>query len=52
MGIAGGAVLTPIMGLIAGRSMARAMLVPLACYVFIAYFGLFGSRVRASRQTV
>jgi fucose permease len=26
--------------------MARAMLVPLACYIFIAYFAWIGSRIR------
>jgi FHS family L-fucose permease-like MFS transporter len=48
MAIVGGAVFTPLMGLIfdASRSMATAMLVPLACYVFIAYYGFIGSRVR------
>jgi FHS family L-fucose permease-like MFS transporter len=45
MGIVGGAVFTPIMGLIAARSMALAMLVPFACYAYIAHFGFFGSRV-------
>jgi len=49
MGIVGGAVFTPIMGLIAIHSMARAMLVPLCCYVFIAYFAFVGSKVRALR---
>jgi FHS family L-fucose permease-like MFS transporter len=49
MGIVGGAVFTPIMGLIASHSMARAMLVPLCCYVFIAYFAFIGSKVRAFR---
>jgi len=49
MGIVGGAVFTPIMGLIATHSMARAMLVPLCCYFFIAYFAFVGSKVRALR---
>ena len=50
MGIIGGAVFTPIMGLVAeaAKSMAMAMLVPLACYVFVAYFGFIGSKVRAA----
>jgi FHS family L-fucose permease-like MFS transporter len=53
MAIVGGAVFTPIMGLIAEatRSMAMAMLVPLVCYLFIAYYGFIGSRVRVSRPT-
>jgi len=48
MAIVGGAVFTPLMGLIFGlaKSMAVAMLVPLACYVFVAYYGFIGSRVR------
>jgi FHS family L-fucose permease-like MFS transporter len=49
MGIVGGAVFTPIMGLIASHSMARAMLVPLCCYVFVAYFAFIGSKVRDFR---
>jgi FHS family L-fucose permease-like MFS transporter len=46
MGIVGGAVFTPLMGLIASHNMALAMLVPFGCYVFIAHFAFFGSRVR------
>lgn len=47
MSIIGGAVFTPIMGLIfeATRSMATAMLVPLVCYVFIAYYAFVGSKM-------
>ncbi len=52
MGIVGGAVLTPVMGLIATHSMALAMLIPLACYVFIAYFSFIGSRVRGAQYAV
>jgi FHS family L-fucose permease-like MFS transporter len=48
MAIVGGAVFTPLMGLVfeATRSMATAMLVPLGCYVFIAYYSFVGCRVR------
>jgi len=48
MAIVGGAVATPVMGLIfqATRSMATAMLVPLVCYAFIAYYAFSGSKVR------
>lgn len=48
MAIIGGAVFPPLMGLVfeATRSMALAMLLPLACYAFIAYYGFIGSRVR------
>jgi MFS transporter, FHS family, L-fucose permease len=50
MAIIGGAAFTPCMGLIfeATRSMANAMLVPLGCYIFIAYFAFAGSRVRTT----
>jgi MFS transporter, FHS family, L-fucose permease len=48
MAIIGGAVATPVMGLIyqASHSMAMAMIVPLLCYVFITYYAFYGSRVR------
>jgi MFS transporter, FHS family, L-fucose permease len=47
MAIIGGAVFTPVMGLIAERahSMAIAMLVPLIAYVFVAYYSFVGSRM-------
>jgi FHS family L-fucose permease-like MFS transporter len=52
MAIIGGAVFTPVMGLIfeATRSMATAMLVPLFCYVFITYYAFVGSKVRVPRD--
>jgi FHS family L-fucose permease-like MFS transporter len=48
MAIIGGAVFTPLMGLVAQRtgSMALGMAVPLACYLVVAHFGFRGSRVR------
>ena len=48
MAIIGGAVFTPVMGLIFDRtrSMALAMLVPLACYAFIAYYSFLGSQIK------
>jgi MFS transporter, FHS family, L-fucose permease len=51
MAIVGGAVFTPIMGLIFDRtrSMALAMLVPMACYVFIVYYSFVGSKVRVPK---
>ena len=49
MGIVGGACFTPIIGLIAVHSMARAMIVPWLCYGFIAYFAFVGSRVGLQR---
>ena len=47
MAIVGGAIFTPLMGLVfeATRSMAFAMLVPLFCYLFITYFSFVGSKV-------
>jgi FHS family L-fucose permease-like MFS transporter len=52
MAIIGGAVFTPLMGLLFGatHSMAQAMLIPLGCYVFIAYFAFVGSRIRPTSQ--
>jgi FHS family L-fucose permease-like MFS transporter len=46
MAIVGGAVLTPIMGLISEsvHSIAWAYLVPLASFIFIAVYSFFGSR--------
>jgi FHS family L-fucose permease-like MFS transporter len=48
MAIVGGAAAPPAMGLVfqAAHSMAVAMLVPLLCYVFIAYYAYHGYRVR------
>ncbi len=48
MAIIGGAVFTPMMGLVfeLTRSMAIAMLVPLVCYAFITYYSFIGSKVR------
>jgi len=48
MAIVGGAVLTPMMGLIAetSHSIARAYLVPLGAYVFIAGYAFVGAKAR------
>ncbi|MFL6354875.1 MAG: L-fucose:H+ symporter permease [Bryobacteraceae bacterium] len=50
MAIIGGAVFTPLMGLVfeGTKSMAMAMLIPLGCYIFIAYFAFVGSQMRSS----
>ena len=50
MTIVGGAVLAPLMGLISQRfqSLALAYMVPFAAYLFIAYYGFIGSRLRAA----
>ncbi|MBI9065620.1 MAG: L-fucose:H+ symporter permease [Marinilabiliaceae bacterium] len=46
MAIIGGAILTPVMGLIAEEteSMALAMMIPLVAYVYIAYYSWFGAK--------
>jgi FHS family L-fucose permease-like MFS transporter len=53
MSVIGGATAPPAMGLIfqATHSMAVAMLVPMACYVFVTYYAFFGSRVRVPALT-
>jgi FHS family L-fucose permease-like MFS transporter len=43
MAIIGGGVFTPLMGLIAARSMAHAMLVPLGCYCVITLYAFWWS---------
>jgi MFS transporter, FHS family, L-fucose permease len=49
MAIIGGAVFTPLMGWISQSSgLATAYLVPCTAYVFVAYYGFFGSRVRSA----
>jgi len=53
MSVIGGATAPPAMGLIfqATHSMAVAMLVPMACYVFVTYYAFWGSRVRVPALT-
>ncbi len=48
MSIVGGAVLTPIMGIISqgAGSISLAYAVPLFSYIFIAYYGFYGSHIR------
>ena len=50
MAIVGGAVLTPVMGLISSRSLAFAYLVPLACYIFIVFYSFVGARVLQNQE--
>jgi FHS family L-fucose permease-like MFS transporter len=47
MAIIGGAVFTPMIGLVfqATKSMALAMLVPLGCYVCVGAYAFWGSRL-------
>jgi MFS transporter, FHS family, L-fucose permease len=53
MAIVGGAVLTPIMGLIAeAHGIAAAYSVPLVAYVFVAVYGFIGAKAGMSEETV
>ena len=47
MSIIGGAVFTPVMGLVFQKthSMAFAMVVPLVCYICVAYYAFWGSMI-------
>ncbi len=52
MAIVGGAVLTPLMGLIAeAHGIATAYLIPLVAYVFIAAYGFVGAKAGLSEGT-
>ena len=51
MAIVGGAVLTPLMGLLSVRSLAAAYLVPLVCYVFIMLYSFVGARVPSKNSS-
>ena len=48
MGIVGGAVATPAMGLVYEwrHSMAAAMIVPLVCYAFVTHYSFYGSKIK------
>lgn len=50
MAIVGGAVFAPVMGWVAEQtgSMAQALIVPLVCYLVVAYFAFIGSKVRST----
>ena len=43
MAIVGGAVFTPLMGMLASTSMAMAMLYPLGCYIVVTFYAYRGS---------
>ncbi len=46
MAIVGGAFVPPLMGYVSGlQGIQKAFLVPVACYLFIAYYGFKGSKV-------
>ena len=48
MAIVGGAVLTPLMGLVSevSHGIALAYMIPLVAYVYISFYSFFGSRQR------
>jgi len=50
MAIIGGAVFTPLMGLLFeySKSMATAMIIPFGCYIFITWYAFYGSKPKAS----
>lgn len=52
MSIIGGAVFTPMMGLVFQKthSMAFAMIVPLVCYLCVAYYAFWGSKIPPHRE--
>jgi FHS family L-fucose permease-like MFS transporter len=52
MSIVGGAVFTPMMGLVfqKSHSMAFAMIVPLVCYICVAYYAFWGSKIPPRRE--
>ena len=50
MAIAGGAILPKLMGAVADRwDMSRGFIVPMVCFVFIAFYGFAWPRLRAAR---
>jgi len=53
MSIIGGAILTPLMGMVSQveKSIAIAYLVPMAAFVFIAWYSIWGSHVRPLKGT-
>ena len=50
MAIVGGAVLTPLMGLLSARSIAFAYLVPLGAYALIMVYSFLGSRLQRAES--
>ncbi len=52
MAIVGGAIIPPLQGLLADRfGVQHAFVLPLLCYLYIAFYGLNGSRIEASDRT-
>jgi FHS family L-fucose permease-like MFS transporter len=54
MAIVGGAVLTPLMGLLSQttHSIAKAYSVPLICYCFVVFYAFIGHRIGRKRESV
>jgi MFS transporter, FHS family, L-fucose permease len=54
MAIVGGAVLTPLMGLLSQttHSIAKAYSVPLICYCFVVFYAFIGHRIGRRRESV
>ena len=52
MAIVGGAVITPVMGLLSVKSLAMAYVVPLGCYLFIMLYSFIGARVLRNSDQV
>ncbi|HEY5469766.1 MAG TPA: L-fucose:H+ symporter permease [Bacteroidales bacterium] len=51
MAIIGGGVFTPIMGLVAEKSMALAMLIPMGCYCFITIYAFWWSNPKSLQES-
>jgi FHS family L-fucose permease-like MFS transporter len=51
MGIVGGAIIPPVMGLVSGiKGIQFAFIVPILCYIYILFYGLTGSKVKHSEE--
>jgi len=52
MAIIGGAVFTPVMGVISDKtkSMALAMIIPLVCYAVVTWYAVWGARIGTGNQ--
>lgn len=54
MAIVGGALIPLIQGLIADSSIGlnNSLIIPIGCYIFIAYYGLLGSKIKSDDTTL
>ena len=53
MAIVGGALIPPLQGFFADRiGLQHAFFLPLLCYAYIVFYGLYGSRVRANAALI